>query len=244
LKKFKKFRRFLVRIGLGFLAVAIIGAFTPTKWFYLQQSDCNLTIYVSNVNNFHTEIMVPVTNRVFDWRQHLDVQQLGRSADRYEYLSFGWGDKQFFMNAAFDPISIFDVLFIPGPSVMHVWGRVQPKLNSDSDIKIRQVNLSKSQYLKLVQFINNSFDRSVNNKVTYLRQGLYADSGFYNAKGTYSAMRTCNAWTAEALRIADVNTPVWAALAPAVMKQIDCNCDRFIKDKPDVSNSTNIQSRV
>jgi uncharacterized protein (TIGR02117 family) len=226
LKKFKKFRRFLSRVGLGFLVVAIIGAFTPTKWFYARQADCDFSIYISNVNNFHTEIMVPVANRVFDWRQHLDLQQLGQSVDRYEYLNFGWGDKQFFMNAAFDPVTIFDVLFIPGPSVMHVWGRSQPKLHSDSDIEIRKVNLSASQYLKLAQFINNSFDRSASNKVTYLRKGLYPDSSFYDAKGTYSAMRTCNAWTAEALRIADVNTPVWAALAPAVMKQIDCNCDR------------------
>jgi uncharacterized protein (TIGR02117 family) len=226
LKKFKKFRRFLTRVGLGFLVVAIIGAFTPTKWFYARQADCEFSIYISNVNNFHTEIMVPVTNRVFDWRQHLDLQQLGRSVDRSEYLSLGWGDKQFFMNTAFDPVTIFDVLFIPGPSVMHVWGRSQPKLQSDSDIQIRKVNLSASQYLKLAQFINNSFDRSASNKATYLRQGLYPDSGFYDAKGSYSAMRTCNAWTAEALRTADVNTPVWAALAPAVMKQIDCNCDR------------------
>jgi uncharacterized protein (TIGR02117 family) len=211
---------------VGFLAVAIMGTSIPTKWSYSEQSDCSVTIYVSNVNNFHTEIMVPVTDRVFDWRQHLDLQQLGRSAEHYEYLSFGWGDKQFFMNAAFDPASIFDVLFIPGSSVMHVWGRSQPKLLPNSDLEIRRVNLSADRYLQLAQFINNSFDRSTNNKINYLRQGLYPDSGFYDAKDSYSILRTCNVWTAEALRIADVNTPIWAALAPAVMKQIYCDCDR------------------
>jgi uncharacterized protein (TIGR02117 family) len=226
LKKTKKIIQFLGRVCLGFLVVAIVGAFTPTKWFYAQQSDCSFPIYVSNVNNFHTEIAVPVTNEAFDWRQHLDLNRLGRDAERYKYLSFGWGNKQFFMNASYDPITIFKVLFVPSPTAMHVWGHTESELRSDSDFELHRVNLSKSQYLKLVQFINNSFDRSTDNKTNYLRQGFYPNSGFYDAKGAYSALRTCNVWTAEALRVADVNTPVWAALAPAVSKQIDCNCNR------------------
>ncbi len=226
MKKIKKIIRFLGRVCFGFLVVAIVGAFTPTKWFYTQQSDCSFPVYVSNVNNFHTEIALPVTNEAFDWRQHLDLNRLGRDADLYKYLSFGWGNKQFFMNAAYDPTTIFKVMFIPSPTVMHVWGHTESKLRSDSDFELRRVNLSKSQYLKLVQFINDSFDRSTDNKINYLRQGLYPDSGFYDAKGSYSALRTCNVWTAEALRVADINTPVWAALAPAVSKQIDCDCNR------------------
>lgn len=226
MKKTKKIIRFLGRACLGFLLVAIVGAFTPTKWFYAQQSDCSFPIYVSNVNNFHTEIAVPVTNEAFDWRQQLDLNRLGRDAERYKYLSFGWGQKQFFMNASYDPITIFKVLFIPSPTVMHVWGHTESELHSDSDFELRRVNLSKSQYLKLVQFINDSFDRSRENKTNYLRQGFYYNSGFYDANGSYSALRNCNIWTAEALRVADVNTPVWAALAPAITKQIDCDCNR------------------
>ena len=208
------------------MAVSIIGAFTPTKWLYGRQADCTVPIYVSNVNNFHAEIIVPVINETYDWRQHLDLQQLGQDSAQYKYLSFGWGDRQFFMNASFDPITIFDVLFLPGPSVMHVWGHSDPKLQLGSAFELRQINLSKSQYLKLNQFIAGSFQLSAEHQTTYIRQGLYPNSGFYEAKGSYSALRTCNAWTAEALRVADVNTPVWPALAPAVMKQIKCDCDR------------------
>ncbi len=218
---------------LGFALAALIGAFTPTKWFYTQQSDCTVSIYVSNVNNFHAEIIVPVNNQVFDWRKHLDLNRLGKDADRYNYLSFGWGDRQFFMNSSFDPLTIFDVLFLPGSSVMHVWGHPEPKLKLD-DFELKQVNLSQAQYLKLTEFINDTFvrkaspveNRSADDRVTYLKQGLYSNSGFYEAKGSYSALRTCNSWTAEALRVADVNTPIWPALASAVMKQINCNCEQ------------------
>lgn len=233
MKKLKKFGKFLCLGLLGFALAALIGAFTPTKWFYTQQSDCTVSIYVSNVNNFHAEIIVPVNNQVFDWRKHLDLNRLGKDADRYNYLSFGWGDRQFFMNSSFDPLTIFDVLFLPGSSVMHVWGHPEPKLKLD-DFELKQVNLSQAQYLKLTEFINDTFvrkaspveNRSADDRVTYLKQGLYSNSGFYEAKGSYSALRTCNSWTAEALRVADVNTPIWPALASAVMKQINCNCEQ------------------
>jgi uncharacterized protein (TIGR02117 family) len=92
--------------------------------------------------------------------------------------------------------------------------------------ELKQVNLSKAEYLQLTKFINDSFQRSANNQTSYIKQGLYPDSGFYEAIGSYSFLRTCNAWTAEALRVADINTPLWAALAPAVMRQIDCDCGK------------------
>jgi uncharacterized protein (TIGR02117 family) len=220
----KKIGKFLLLVFFGLIAVAAIGAFTPTKWFYGQQADCSVPIYISNVNDFHAEIIVPVSNEVFDWRQQLNLSQLGPNASQYKYLSFGWGDRNFFMNSSFDPITIFDVLFLPGPSVMHVWGHVEPKLVLGKGFELKQVNLSKAEYGKLIEFINNSFQRSAESQVTYIKQGLYKDSGFYEAKGSYSMLRTCNAWTAEALRVADVNTPLWPALAPSVMRQIKCDC--------------------
>jgi uncharacterized protein (TIGR02117 family) len=226
LKKLKRFGKFLLLAFLGLCAVALIGAFTPTKWFYAQQADCSVPIYISNVNNFHAEIILPVSNEAFDWRQQLDLRQLGADADQYQYLSFGWGDRNFFLNSSFDPITIFDVLFIPGPSVMHVWGHPTPKLQLGAAFELKKVNLSKAEYLQLTKFINNSFQRSTDNQTSYIKQGLYPNSGFYEAIGSYSFLRTCNTWTAEALRVADVNTPLWGALAPAVMRQIDCDCGK------------------
>jgi hypothetical protein len=92
--------------------------------------------------------------------------------------------------------------------------------------ELKQVNLSKAEYLQLTKFINDNFQRSANNQTSYIKQGLHKNSGFYEAIGSYSFLRTCNAWTAEALRVADINTPLWAALAPAVMRQINCDCGK------------------
>jgi uncharacterized protein (TIGR02117 family) len=216
--------RYIIFGLLSLAIVCLIGYLTPTKWHYPPQSDCTYPIYISSVNHFHAELIVPVTTAAFDWHSHLTLTQLGLHADAYRYLSFGWGDRNFFMNASFDPITIFDTLFLPGPTVMHVWGHIEEPSQLSPEFDVKQIRLSRAEYLKLMQFINGSFQHTPQGSVQYIRQGLYADSGFYEAVGSYSIVRTCNIWTADALKQADVNTPVWAAFAPAVMQHLHSNC--------------------
>jgi uncharacterized protein (TIGR02117 family) len=223
-KRYTKYFRY----GLIFLAIIVctlfLGYLMPTKWYYPPQSDCTYPIYVSSVNHFHAELILPVTTAAYELRSHLTLSQLGSHADTYQYLSFGWGDRKFFMNGSLDPDSIFDALFLPGPTTMHVWGHPEEPSQLSKDFEVKQVQLNRAQYLKLVQFINASFQHTPQGSVEYIRQGLYADSGFYEAVGSYSIARTCNVWTADALKQADVNTPVWSATAPAIMQHLHSNC--------------------
>jgi uncharacterized protein (TIGR02117 family) len=216
-------------IRYGFLSIfslivaLVIGCFVPTQWNERSQSDCSYPIYVSSVNHFHAELIVPVTNAAYDWRSHLNLKELGPNSDAYRYLSFGWGDRDFFLKGSFDPFSIFDALFLPSSSVMHVWGH--PDLQDLSlAFEVKQLRLSRAQYLRLMGFINEGFQHTQTGKPRYVRYGLYRDSAFYDAVGNYSILRTCNVWTAEGLRRADVNTPLWAALAPAIMHQLKNSC--------------------
>jgi uncharacterized protein (TIGR02117 family) len=223
-KCFAKIFRYCCLGILSLGLVLFVGCITPTKWSYRDRADCTYPIYISSVQNFHAEIVVPVANDAFDWRSHLTLSQLGSNAERYQYLSFGWGDRKFFMNASFDPITIFDTLFLPGPTVMHVWGHPDLKALNAKDFEVKQIRLNRKDYLALMNFINVGFQHDAQHKVQYLRQGLYRESGFYEAMGNYSILRTCNTWTAEALRKANVNTPVWPALAKPIMIQLKSDC--------------------
>lgn len=217
------------RYGLLTLAavlfVLLLGCLLPTKWHYHTASHCTYPVYVSSVNHFHAELVVPVTTDAFDWRSHLTLSQLGPNARSYRYLSFGWGDRKFFMNGSYDPVSIFDALFLPGSTVMHVWGHQDLKRFNSSNFEIKQISLNRKNYLALMDFIDAGFQHDARHTVRYLRQGLYPDSGFYEAVGRYSILRTCNHWTAEGLRKADVNTPVWPALAPPILYQLRSGCE-------------------
>jgi uncharacterized protein (TIGR02117 family) len=206
------------------LLALLLGAFLPTKWHYRTPSDCTYPVYVSSVNHFHAELVVPVTTAAFDWRSHLTLSQLGPNADTYRYLSFGWGDRKFFMNSSYDPLTLFDTLFLPGPTVMHVWGHQDLETFNSRDFETKQIHLSRKNYLALMNFIDAGFQHDAHHTVHYLRQGLYPESGFYEAVGRYSILRTCNTWTAEGLHKADVNTPVWSALAPPILYHLKSDC--------------------
>lgn len=211
---------------LATVALLTIAALTPRQWGKLPvREDCRYTVYVSG-DAMHTNLIIPVKNEIFDWHQHLNLQQIGaRPAHRYGYLQFGWGDRIFYVETpSWDQLSIrsaLRALFLQNPAAMFMKGHVDvPKFPNE---ELKCVRLGAADYLALMQFVEASFQRDAQGR-TLLLKGE-AEAGFYAATGKYSLLRTCNSWVADGLRTAHVNTPVWGGLAPAVMRQVKNGCD-------------------
>jgi uncharacterized protein (TIGR02117 family) len=132
------------------------------------------------------------------------ILRLDSNLDNYQYLEFGWGDEAFYKNS--DP-SIWTTLkagLIPTSSVLHVRALSIYDLNIFSKEDIVKVTLSKTAYTKLLTFIENSFAKK-DSKSIILSKGLYPKSFFYLSSKKYHIFYTCNVWTAEALRSADMD---------------------------------------
>ena len=213
-------------VNLGLVAVlAAIGYLTPRKSGQSSQKTCTVTVQVSN-QGIHTEIIVPVKNQYFNWSQYLALTQIGRDADReYKYLSFGWGDRAFMlensMSGTINPVIAFNALFLPTPSTLHVQGyRIFPQNPETKSVKISGEN-----YLKMVKFIKNSFQLDPTGNKIKISYGYSNSDSFYEAADSYSILRTCNDWTAEALRKAEVNTPLWSTLSSSIMFHLNSGCE-------------------
>ena len=213
-------RKIIQRLGIVILSLSAfltIGYLTPSKWGNYSQADCTISLYISN-QGIHTEIIVPVKNEYFDWNQFLPLTEIGRDATSdYKYLSFGWGDRAFMLETAtsgsINPVTAFKALFLPTPSTLHVQTyRVLPQ-----SIETKCVKISGENYLKMVNVIKNSFLLNAAGKKMKISYGYDNSDSFYEAKGSYSILKTCNDWTAEALQKADVNTPLWSTLSSAIM---------------------------
>lgn len=222
----KKICRYLISFTLSILTVLIIGYFTPAKWCNSSQANCHFTICVSNTG-IHTNIVVPVKNEIFDWQIYLKRDDFYNNDTEfpYKYLSFGWGDRAFYMTtptlAQLNLITTFNALFLPTPSVMDVqWYQTFP-----NNIKNKCVRVSNTDYLILMKFINDSFQLDAEGKKIRISPGYSSHSSFYEAKGSYSILRTCNSWTAEGLQKANVNTPLWAGLSSAIMLHLNNSCE-------------------
>ncbi|OUL32703.1 hypothetical protein BV372_18595 [Nostoc sp. T09] len=202
-----------------------MGVFIPRKWGYQPKENCNLVICISNTG-IHSNIIVPTKNYVFDWHKYISVERIGiENFNDYNYLSFGWGDRDFYMStpsvADLRLSTTFRALFLPTPSVIYVQGY---QLIPDY-LEVKCIKVNKNHYLELIKFIQATFKVNNQGRVIRIGNGHTANAGFYDALGSYSILRNCNTWAAEALRKADVNTPLWDGLSTAIMLHLRSDCD-------------------
>jgi uncharacterized protein (TIGR02117 family) len=140
-------------------------------------------------------------------------------------LSFGWGDRAFMLetstSAIVNPVTAFKALFLATPSTVHLQSyRVFPQ-----NLETKCVKISGANYLRLVNLIKNSFQLDAADNKIKISYGYDNSDSFYEAKDSYSILRTCNDWTAEALQKADVNTPLWSTVSWAIVFHLNSGCE-------------------
>ncbi|MCP6760958.1 MAG: TIGR02117 family protein [Fischerella sp. CENA71] len=216
---------YILRLVLFSFILLAIKAFIPIKWHCYSQSNRDIKICVYNTG-IHSNIIVPTTNNIFDWHKFFSISKIGiDTAPNYNYLSFGWGDKDFYMlTPSLSDLKFsttFKALFLPTPSVMYVKGyQVIP-----TDLEVKCVRVSKNDYLRLTDYIQDSFQLDTKGRTVRLGNGHTVNAGFYAAVGSYSILRNCNSWTASGLRRANINTPVWDGLSSAIIFHLRNSCD-------------------
>ena len=67
------------------------------------------------------------------------------------------------------------------------------------------VALAQGGFRHLVHAIAGDFKRLEGGRAEPISRGLYRDSNFYDARGTFHLFNTCNTWTARMLRAGSVN---------------------------------------
>jgi uncharacterized protein (TIGR02117 family) len=224
---YKKIRRICFYGSIGALASTIflaIGYHIPRKWFASEKTECNWQICIEN-NGAHTNIIVPINNDIFAWDSRIEIDRIDNfPVDRYNYLSFGWGDRDFYLNTPtwndLDLGLTFKALFLPTTTIMEVKG-----LNSlPNSENMKCIAVDRDEYLTLMEYIDRSFETDDRGKKIRIANGHFNRGGFYAATGTYSVLNSCNDWTANGLREADLNTPLWAGLSSSVMRHLKSNC--------------------
>ena len=222
---------------LSLLTLLVIGYFTPVINCNITQEKCNFSVCIIN-DGMHTNIVLPIQKNIVDWRKFMNISAIGKDATaNYKYLTFGWGDRDFYIQtptlAELNLVTAVKALFLPTPSTILVQGFANIPQNRD----FKCVKVTKTNYLKLTQFIQNTFQLNSQNQPIRIANGHLSSSGFYAANGSYSILKTCNNWTAEALRKADVDTPLWAGLSSAVMRHFGRTCQCSISnDKSGLRN--------
>lgn len=162
-------------------------------------------------NGVHTDLVVPIKNDEMDWSKEIPFENTISKRGDYAYLSVGWGDKGFYLDtptwAELKPSTAIKAAFWMSESAMHCTYYFEMKEGEDC----KKIMLTKKQYQNLVKFIKDKFDRDENGKVVFVEtDAVYGiNDAFYDAKGKYSFLETCNTWANDGLKAAGQKAALW-----------------------------------
>ena len=150
------------------------------------------------------------------------IPGLAQFFDNARYLEFGWGDHDFYRASDISYALALKALLYPTDAVLHVVGVPRHPEDYFISSEIVGINISKAGFDKMLAFFQHTFKRDSHGSLILLGRGLYPDSLFFDAHGTYHAFYTCNSWIMDALRAGGLPDPVLPTLtAGGVMDQVD-----------------------
>ncbi len=118
------------------------------------------------------------------------------------YLSFGWGDAEFYPAPSPSMGMALRAAFTSSPAVVHLAGLASPPRQAFPKNETVDVRLSGQGFGNLLAYLDSSFERGGQARAASVAPGLYRTSRFYPATGAFTMFNTCNTWSAKALAAA------------------------------------------
>lgn len=185
-----------------YLAVVAVGLIPANDDFKPAGSEGVEILVMSNP--VHADIVMPIANDVINWRDHFPTKCFRGDTRTATHVAVGWGDRGFYIETPTWADLRFSTTaraaFLPTETCLHVSMHSRPKPGKD----IRSVRISKQQYRQLVDYVLKHLRRSSEGPRQIDGAGYSDRDAFFEARGHYHFLYTCNSWAGDALQAAGV----------------------------------------
>ena len=191
----------LAAIPAIYLFAALVGSLAAVNRGWTEP-ERGITIYLAD-NGIHSDIIMPARVGSLDWAPLVPKADFAAPDSAAPWVAFGSGEERVYLETPrwrdIKPGTIWSGL-AGGKRVMHV------EWVADPSYAVREVRLRPEEYRRLWQAIRADFG----GRPQHIDHPGYGRSDtFYWATGKASAIRTCNSWAADRLRLAGVKTSLW-----------------------------------
>jgi uncharacterized protein (TIGR02117 family) len=208
----------LLVAGLAFAAGEVGGLWgTNPEW---RAPEDGVTIYVET-NGFHTGFILPAQAEGIDW--HALFPPTDVRDPRYhatgatDHVAIGWGERDFYLATPrwqdLNPATMARAAIGSDATLIHVYHMQRPA----EGLYARKLVISHAAYRKLAARLMNDVARPESDALTPIA-GYGGDDVFYEGRGRYSLVRSCNAWTGDHLRAIGVRIGAWTPAEHHVMR--------------------------
>lgn len=199
-KKAVKWIFYLLLIPITYLLISLVlTAITVDRKD--TETSLSKSIFLST-NGIHLDIILPTKNTDSSLVSGIDHTQT------VNYLAFGWGDENFYLNTpTWGDLTFkngFGALFLKSSTLVHVT-RYQNKRSDWIEIKVTEKELKKINH-----YLNETFFTNENGEKILLKdQGYTATDDFYKANGSYTCFNTCNSWVNAGFKKSGLKSCYW-----------------------------------
>ncbi|MCA5004438.1 TIGR02117 family protein [Sphingobacterium bovistauri] len=182
-------------------------------------NDKSYTVYLLS-NDVHTDVVFPVKSDLVDWRDTFPISDIKSKDSTYNWVGIGWGDKGFYLNTPeWKDLTAKTALVAAigiGETALHVTYHHQMQEGK----LCYKIEIDKEQYQQLINHVLESLETKGDNKPIYIETtAQYGDSdAFYEALGSYSMFYSCNTWTNEALKKANLPSGIWTVFDKGILR--------------------------
>jgi hypothetical protein len=170
----------------------------------------------------HTDFLVPVHHPVQNWDAVFPYENNKIIDTTFHYLAIGWGDKEFYLNTPTwgDLTVATAVKAASGMSGSAVHAYYYYEIPSDRPVV--KLKLTQLQYTQLCKYIKTTL-RYKNHKPIFLKPRVAGTTfdydSYYDAKGSYSILTTCNTWINSGLMASGQKACYWTAFSEGILYQ-------------------------
>ncbi len=200
LKKLVKWFLYFIAIPVIYILVSLI-----LTTITIDKKDkitlCDKSIFIST-NGVHLDIIFSkndIDSKILKGIMHLETE---------DYISFGWGDENFYINTPtwgdLTFSNAFQAMFLKSSTLMHIT-RYKQKRNDWVEIRINE-----SELQQLNNYILETFKKDeLGNNIMLEDKGYSASDDFYKAKGSFSCFNTCNSWVNTGFKESGLKSCYW-----------------------------------
>lgn len=179
----------IISILLSYITVNKQPIKNPTTFVYL------------STNGIHLSLILPAEHLSKEVKQGIFLPTDSK------FVSFGWGDENFYLNTpTWSDVKLkyaFGALFLNNSTLLEV---------SSYHFQLKKwvkVPVNSEQLHKLNEYITGAFKTDGDTQKILINQNMYPTSQLFKANGSYSPVKTCNTWVNTGFKKSGIKASYW-----------------------------------